>query len=82
MPRMFRVLAFLSILGAVMAFWGDLYEVALILFGQTALFAALSYLNLSERVYLNIFNAYMVLFFISFIYYIFFQVDLTGPPTH
>lgn len=82
MPRMFRVLAFLSLLGAVMAFWGDLNEVALILFGQTALFAALSYFNLSERIYLNIFNAYMVLFFVSFIYYIFFQVDLTGPQAH
>jgi hypothetical protein len=79
MPRMFRVLAFICLLIAIMFLWGDLLTVALIFFGQTVFFAALSYMGLSERMYLTIFNSYMVLFFVSFIYYIFFQHDLALP---
>lgn len=79
MARMFRVLAFISLIIALMATWGDLVPMALIFYGQTALFAALSYLGLTEKTYLLIFNTYMVLFFVGFMYYIFFQVPLTGP---
>lgn len=79
MPGMYRIIAFICILVAAMSYWGGLYTLALVFFGKTAFFAALSYMRLSERTYLNIYNAYMVLFFVTFIYYIFFQVDLTGP---
>lgn len=82
MARMFRVIAFICLLVALMTFWGGLTTLSLIFFGHTAFFAALSYFGLSERVYLNIYNAYMVIFFVTFIYYIFFQVDLTGPQAH
>ncbi|CCQ98716.1 conserved exported hypothetical protein [[Clostridium] ultunense Esp] len=79
MARMFRVLAYFSLVVALMATWGNLTAMALIFYGQTALFAALSYLGLTEKTYLLIFNSYMVLFFVGFMYYIFFQVPLTGP---
>ncbi len=79
MPGMYRVIAFICLLVAAMTYWGDNVTLSLIFFGKTAFFAALSYMRLSERMYLNIYNAYMVIFFVSFVYYIFFQVDLTGP---
>jgi hypothetical protein len=81
MARMFRVLAYFCLLVALMAMWGGLEPMALIFFGQTAFFAALSYIGLSERIYLIIFNSYMVLASVVITYYIFFQVPLTGP-TH
>lgn len=77
--RMFRVLAYISLVAALLAFWGNLIPMSLIFFGQTAVFVALSYLSLSERTYLLIFNAYMVVFFVTFMYYIFFAIPLTGP---
>lgn len=82
MPGMFRIIAFICLLVALMTLWGELIPMSLIFFGKAALFLALSYFKLSERTYLIIYNSYMVLFFVTFIYYIFFQVDLTGPLAH
>lgn len=82
MPGMFRIIAFVALLVALMALWGELIPMSLIFFGQAALFFALSFFRLAERTYLIIYNTYMVLFFVTFIYYIFFQVDLTGPQAH
>lgn len=79
MPGMYRIIAFICLLVAAMAYWGDNYTLSLVFFGQTAFFAALSYMKLSERIYLSIFNAYMVIFFVCFVYYIFFYAPLTGP---
>ncbi|MBE3596297.1 MAG: DUF2626 family protein [Hydrogenibacillus sp.] len=79
MGRMYRVLAYFSLVIALLAFWGNLIPMALIFFGQTAVFAALGYLGLSERTYLLLFNGYMVLAYVALMYYIFFAAPLTGP---
>ncbi|TSB44720.1 DUF2626 domain-containing protein [Alkalicoccobacillus porphyridii] len=69
MERMYRVLAFWTGIFAVLFFAGDMYSMALLFFAQTAILLALSYLNLSERVYIYIFGAYLTIFFVGFTYY-------------
>ena len=78
MDRMYRVLGFWTLMFGLMAMWADLTTAALIFFAQTALFVALSYLNLSERSYMLLFAAYMVFSFIGFFYYAFFMMPLGG----
>ncbi|GAB7387678.1 DUF2626 domain-containing protein [Bacillaceae bacterium] len=78
MARMYRVLSFWTLMIAIMAWWGGLDPMALLFFGQTVVFLTLSYLGLSERTYLLIFGAYMVLSFIGFTYYAFFMMPLGG----
>jgi hypothetical protein len=78
MDRMFRVLGFFTLMFALMALWGDLTAMSLIFFAETAVFVALSYINLSERSYMLIFAAYMVFSFVGFFYYAFFMMPLGG----
>jgi hypothetical protein len=69
MERMFRVLGFWTGIFAVMFFLGDMYTPSLIFFGQTGFFLLLSYLKLSERMYIYVFGAYLTVFFVGFTYY-------------
>ncbi|HSU80607.1 MAG TPA: DUF2626 domain-containing protein [Candidatus Angelobacter sp.] len=69
MPKMFRVLSFWTGVFAVMALAGGLLPVALIFFAQTVFFLTVSFLNLSERMYIYIFGAYLTLFFVGFTYW-------------
>ncbi len=55
MNRMFRVLGFWTGIFAVMFYLGDMKDASLLFFGQTVLFVFLSYLNLTERMYIYIF---------------------------
>jgi uncharacterized membrane protein len=77
MARMFRVLGFWTLVIALMAFAGDMIEMALLFFFQTAVFVLLGYLNFSERTYLMMFWAYMVLTFLGFTYW---TVFVMGNP--
>lgn len=69
MDRMFRVLAFWTGIFTVMFFVGDMYKTSLLFLVQTAFFLTLSYLNLSERMYMYLFGAYLTLFMIGFTWY-------------
>lgn len=69
MERMYRVLAFWSGIFAVLFMVGDMNGAAILFFAQTAIFIGLSYLKLSERMYVYIFGAYLTIFFIGFTYY-------------
>ncbi|HET7579788.1 MAG TPA: DUF2626 domain-containing protein [Bacillales bacterium] len=69
MPRMFRVIAFWTAVMGVMFQVGGMLDAALLFYGQTVIFYCLGLLNLSERVYLYIFGAYLTLFFIGFTYW-------------
>lgn len=66
---MFRVLAFWTGIFTVMFYVGDMTTVALLFLVQTAFFLTLSYLKLSERMYLYLFGAYLMIFFIGFTWY-------------
>ncbi|SDK55027.1 DUF2626 domain-containing protein [Sediminibacillus albus] len=69
MDRMYRVLAFWTGIFTVMFYVGDMYSLAVLFLAQTVFFIAVSYLKLSERMYMYLFGAYCTLFFIGFTYY-------------
>lgn len=76
MARMFRVLGFWTLVIGLMAFIGDMTEMALLFFMQTAIFVTLGYLKLSERTYILSFWAYMIICFTGFSYWTIFEMDL------
>ncbi|MEJ8776518.1 DUF2626 domain-containing protein [Pseudogracilibacillus sp. ICA-222130] len=69
MDRMFRVLAFWTGVFMVMFYVGEMYNTAVLFLVQTAFFLTLSYLKLSERMYLYLFGAYLTVFMIGFTWY-------------
>lgn len=75
MARMFRVLGFWTLVIGLMAFIGDMTEMALLFFMQTAVFVTLSYLKLSERTYILSFWAYMIICFTGFSYWTIFEMS-------
>lgn len=66
---MFRVLAFWTGVFMVMFYVGEMYNTAVLFLVQTAFFLTLSYLKLSERMYLYLFGAYLTVFMIGFTWY-------------
>lgn len=69
MDRTFRLLGFWTGIFAVMFYLGDMQTPSLLFFGQSAFFVLLSYLKLTERMYVYIFGAYLTIFFVGFTYY-------------
>jgi hypothetical protein len=69
MDRMYRVLAFWTGIFTVMFFVGDMTKTSILFLAQTVFFLTLSYLKLSERMYMYIFGAYCTVFFVGFTYY-------------
>lgn len=67
--KMFRVCGFWTGILAVMGYVGDLYTFSLLFVAQTVMFVALGYLNLSEKMYVYIFAAYLMVFFVGFSYW-------------
>ncbi len=69
MERMFRVCGFWTGIFTVFFYLGDMYPASLLFLAQTVFFVLLSYLKLSERMYLYVFGAYLTVFFAGFTYY-------------
>lgn len=69
MDRMFRVLAFWTGIFTVFFYVGEMYIAAILFLVQTAFFLTLSYLRLSERMYMYLFYAYLTVFMIGFTWY-------------
>ncbi len=69
MERMYRVLGFWTGIFAVMFYLGDMYQTSLLFLAQTGFFILLSYLKLSERMYIYVFGAYLTVFFAGFTYW-------------
>lgn len=69
MDRMFRVLGFWTGIFSVMFYLGHMEQTALLFFAQTGFFILLSYLKLSERMYIYVFGAYLAIFFAGFTYW-------------
>ncbi len=81
MDKMYRVCGFWTAIFAVMFFVGEMYTASLIFLGQTGFFILLSYLKLSERMYIYIFGAYLTIFFVGFTYWTTFMMG-TGAGGH
>lgn len=69
MDRMFRVLAFWTGIFTVLLVAGGMEIAALLFLVQTLFFLTVSYLKLSERMYMYLFGAYLTIFFIGFTWY-------------
>ena len=69
MNNMYKVMGFWTGIFAVMLYLGDMYTASLLLLANTGLFILLGFLNLSERMYIYIFGAYLTVFFAGFSYY-------------
>ena len=69
MERMFRVCGFWTGIMVIFFYLGDMYQTSLLFLAQTGFFVLLSYLKLSERMYLYVFGAYLTVFFVGFTYY-------------
>ena len=65
----------------VMFYVGDMYSTSFIFLGQTGFFILLSYLKLTERMYIYIFGAYLTVFFIGFTYWTTFMM-IPGAGGH
>lgn len=76
LDRMFRVLGFFTLAIGLMAFAGDLTEMALLFFLQTAFFVILGYMKFTEKTYILLFWGYMILTFTGFSYWTIFQMGL------
>ena len=73
---MIRVLGFWTLAIALMAFAGDLYEMSVLFFIETAVFFLVGYMNLTERTNMMLFWAYMILSFLGITYYSVFVMDM------
>lgn len=63
MDRMFRVLGFWTFVFALMFLAGEMIIPSLLFFAQTVIFVVLGYMRLTERTYMYLFGAYMVISF-------------------
>ncbi|GIO27514.1 DUF2626 domain-containing protein [Ornithinibacillus bavariensis] len=69
MDRMFRVLGFWTGIFTVMFYVGGMLNVSILFLVQTVFFLTVSYLKLSERMYMYLFGAYCTVFMIGFTWY-------------
>ncbi|GAA0457856.1 DUF2626 domain-containing protein [Alkalibacillus silvisoli] len=75
MDRMFRVLAFWTGIFTVLFYAGDYIGMSVLFLAQTIFFLGVGYLNLSERLYMYIFGAYLTVFMVGFTYYVTFLLE-------
>lgn len=78
MDRMFRVLGFWTGIFTIMLWLGGMDKTSLLFLAQTGFFVLLSYLKLSERMYIYVFGAYLTIFFAGFTYWTTFMMPLKG----
>ncbi|MFJ7933664.1 DUF2626 family protein [Sporosarcina sp. NPDC096371] len=69
MDNMFKLMGWWTGIFAVMFFIGDMLTPALIFVASTVFFLLLGFLNLTERMYMYIFGAYLTVFMVGFSYY-------------
>ncbi|WP_160034181.1 DUF2626 family protein [Paenibacillus sp. An7] len=74
MARMFRVLGFFTLTIGLMAFAANMLEMAFLFFFQTVFFVVLGYLKFTERTYILLFWAYMIVSFTGFSYWTVFEM--------
>ncbi|MBQ0137701.1 MAG: DUF2626 domain-containing protein [Kurthia sp.] len=69
MDKMYKVMAFWTGIFAVMFYLGGMNEVSLLFVANTGFFLLVGFLKLTERMYMYIFGAYLMVFFAGFSYY-------------
>lgn len=69
MDKMFKLMGWWTGIFAILFYVGDMTAVALIMVANTGFFILLGFLNISERMYMYVFGAYLTIFFVGFTYY-------------
>jgi len=69
MDNMFKVLGWWTGIFAVFFYLGDMLPATLLFVANTIFFLILGYLNLTERMYMYMFAAYLTVFMVGFSYY-------------
>ncbi|ARD46803.1 hypothetical protein SporoP37_00160 [Sporosarcina sp. P37] len=69
MDNMFKLCGFWTGIFAVMFYVGNMIPASLLLVASTIFFILLGYLKLSERMYVYLFGAYLMIFMVGFSYY-------------
>lgn len=69
MDNMFKLMGWWTGIFAVLFFAGDMLPAALLFVANTVFFLILGYLNLTERMYMFMFAAYLTVFMVGFSYY-------------
>lgn len=69
MDNMFKLMGWWTGVFAVLFFAGDMLPAALLFVANTIFFLLLGYLNLTERMYMYMFGAYLMVFTVGFTYY-------------
>jgi hypothetical protein len=78
MKNMYRVMAFWTMIFAVMFYLGEMLAPSLIFLGVTGFFLTIGFLNLSERMGAYVFGALLMVFFVGFTYYTTFLMPVGG----
>lgn len=79
MDNMFKLLGWWTGIFAVLFFVGGMMPAALLFVANTIFFLLLGFLNLTERMYMYMFAAYLTVFMVGFSYYsIFIHVPGAG----
>ncbi len=69
MDKVFKTLGFWTAMFSILFYVGDMMEMTLFFLAQTGFFVLLGYMKLTERMYMYVFAAYLVFFFVGFTYY-------------
>lgn len=69
MDNMFKLLGWWTAVFAVLFYAGDMLSASILFLASTAFFLLLGFLNLSERMYMYMFGAYLTTFMVGFTYY-------------
>ncbi|CEA00047.1 hypothetical protein BN1048_00787 [Jeotgalicoccus saudimassiliensis] len=75
MDKVFKMLGFWTAIFAILFYVGDMVGVSLFFVAQTGFFVLLGYMKLTERMYMYVFAAYLILFFIGFTYFTTFLLE-------
>lgn len=76
MGNMYKVMAFWTAIFSIMFYLGHMHTTSLLFLGITVLFLAIGFLQLSERMGVYIFAAFLTIFFIGFTYWTTFMMPL------
>ncbi|GAA3725108.1 MULTISPECIES: DUF2626 family protein [Salinicoccus] len=75
MDKVFKTLGFWTGVFAILFYVGDMMAMTLLFLAQTGFFILLGYMKLTERMYMYVFAAYLVLFFVGFTYFTTFLLE-------
>ncbi|MCK1977118.1 DUF2626 domain-containing protein [Jeotgalicoccus huakuii] len=82
MDKVFKMLGFWTAMFAILFYVGDMVTMTIFFVVQTGLFVLLGYMKLTERMYMYIFAAYLILFFVGFTYYTTFLLEPSFGNQH